>query len=153
MSKIQLTAKKYNSEGDLAHEYNPLHNKLTRDGILEDFITDEIDFNLTKPADIECQPSYDGTVNLIINDDLNPPRIINTTYTTLENNRYKRVVRNQTEQTNLYREGQIDQRTRLFRNLTKLPKIDLVNVLYHGELKGGNYTFYIKLADNDYNKT
>ena len=123
MSKIQLTAKKYNSEGDLAHEYNPLHNKLTRDGILEDFITDEIDFNLTKPADIECQPSYDGTVNLIINDDLNPPRIINTTYTTLENNRYKRVVRNQTEQTNLYREGQIDQRTRLFRNLTKLPKI------------------------------
>lgn len=150
---IKLTTKKFLSEGDLAHEYNPLHNKLNEDGSVGDFTTEEIDFNLNKPVDIECQPSYDGTVNLIINDDMNPPRIINTRYTVLEDNRYKRIERNQTEQTNLYKEGFIDSQTRLFRNLNKIPKIELLNISYHGQLKGGNYTFYLKLADNDFNKT
>lgn len=151
--KLNLTAKKFYSEGDITHEYNPLHNKLTEDGSLQDFVTDEISLDLNNPVNIECQPSYDGTVNLIINDDKNPPRIVNTTYTTIEDNRYRRIVRNQTEQTNIYREGKIDTQTRLFRNINKIPKIDLVNVSYSGQLKGGNYTFYIKLADNDYNKT
>lgn len=151
--KLNLTAKKFYSEGDITHEYNPLHNKLTEDGSLQDFVTDEISLDLNNPVSIECQPSYDGTVNLIINDDKNPPRIVNTTYTTIEDNRYRRIVRNQTEQTNIYREGKIDTQTRLFRNINKIPKIDLVNVSYSGQLKGGNYTFYIKLADNDYNKT
>lgn len=153
MSKIKLTVKKYQSEGDLAHEYSPLHNKFTREGTIEDFETEEIDFNLNNPVNIECQPSYDGTVNLIINDDLNPPRIINTTYSVIEDNKYRRILRNQTEQTNLYREGKIDAQTRLFRNINKIPKIELLNVTYHGQLKGGNYTIYLKLADNDYNKT
>lgn len=153
MSEIKLTVKKYKSEGDLAHEYNPLHNKLTSEGIIEDFETEEIDFNLNKPVNIECQPSYDGTVNLIINDDLNPPRIVNTTYSVIEDNKYKRILRNQTEQTNLYKENKIDAQTRLFRNINKIPKIELLNVAYHGQLKGGNYTIYLKLADNDYNKT
>lgn len=151
--EIKLTAKKYKSEGDLAHEYNPLHNQLGTDGAIKDFTTEEIDFNLTKPVDIECQPSYDGTVNLIINDDMNPPRIINTTYSIIEDNKYRRILRNQTEQTNLYKENSIDAQTRLFRNINKIPKIELLDVSYHGQLKGGNYTFYLKLADNDFNKT
>lgn len=153
MSEIKLTVKKYLSEGDLAHEYNPLHNKFTNEGVIEDFETGEIDFNLNKPVNIECQPSYDGTVNLIINDDLNPPRIVNTTYSVVEDNKYRRILRNQTEQTNLYKEGKIDAQTRLFRNINKIPKIELLNIAYHGQLKGGNYTIYLKLADNDYNKT
>lgn len=153
MGKIKLTVKKYKSEGDLAHEYNPLHNKLTKGGVIEDFETDELQFDLNKPVDIECQPSYDGTVNLIINDDLNPPRIINTTYSVIEDNKYRRILRNQTEQTNLYKEGLMDAQTRLFRNINKIPKIELLNIAYHGQLKGGNYTIYLKLADNDYNKT
>ena len=153
MSKIQLTAKKYKSQGDLAHEYNPLHNKMSKSGKVEDFTTDEIDFNLNKPVTIECQPSYDGTVNLILNDDMNPPRIVNTTYSVIEDNKYRRILRNQSEQTNLYKEGQIDSQTRLFRNIQKIPKIELTGVSYHGQLKGGLYTIYLKLADNDYNKT
>lgn len=67
--KLNLTAKKFYSEGDITHEYNPLHNKLTEDGSLQDFVTDEISLDLNNPVSIECQPSYDGTVNLIINDD------------------------------------------------------------------------------------
>lgn len=29
----------------------------------------------------------------------------------------------------------------------------MLNISYYGQLKGGNYTFYLKLADNDFNKT
>ena len=163
---LKLKVKKYNQEGDMAHEYRPLRNKLlagdaqydeTGQAILSkdltDFITKEIEVDLDNPLTIECQPSYDGTVNLIINDDKHPPRIINTRFTTLEDNRYRIINRNQKEQTNIYEETMIDQQTRLFRNLNLIPRIQFISEDYFGQLKGGNYTFYVKFADNDFNKT
>lgn len=163
---LSLTVKKYNQEGDMAHEYRPLRNKLlagqqqeseTGQQItpkdLTDFRTKEIDVDLDNPLNIECQPSYDGTVNLIINDDKNPPRIINTRFSAIEDNRYRIINRNQKEQTNIYEETMIDQQTRLFRNLNLIPRIQFMSVDYFGQLKGGNYTFYVKFADNDFNKT
>ena len=161
-----LEVKKYNQEGDMAHEYRPLRNKLlagqaqeseTGEKIavksLTDFRTDEISVDLDNPLNIECQPSYDGTVNLIINDDKNPPRIINTRFSAIEDNRYRIINRNQKEQTNIYEETMIDQQTRLFRNINLIPRIQFMSVDYFGQLKGGNYTFYVKFADNDFNKT
>ena len=163
---LTLTVKKYNQEGDMAHEYRALRNKLlagqqqeseTGEQItpkdLTDFRTKEIDVDLDNPLNIECQPSYDGTVNLIINDDKNPPRIINTRFSAIEDNRYRIINRNQKEQTNIYEETMIDQQTRLFRNLNLIPRIQFMSVDYFGQLKGGNYTFYVKFADNDFNKT
>jgi hypothetical protein len=41
----------------------------------------------------------------------------------------------------------------LFRNIIKIPKLYFVELNHFGQLKGGNYTFYIKYADSDYNKT
>lgn len=108
---------------------------------------------MTKPLDIECQPSYDGSVNLIINDDKNAPKIINTRFSKLEDNRFKIVNRNQVNQTNLYSESNFDKDTRLYQNLSRIPKIDLYNISNNGQLMGGNYTFYIRFADEDYNKT
>ena len=137
----------------MAQEYNPLRNIIDENNIIQNFDTNELDIDLNNPLNIECQPSYDGTVNLILNDDKNPPRIINTRFSKMEDNRYKVISRDQLEQTNLYRVGSIDQQTRLFRNINKIPKIDLLNISSTGQLKGGNYTFYIKLADSDTNKT
>ena len=71
----------------------------------------------------------------------------------LENNRYKIINRNQIKQSNLYTENELDQQTRLFRNVTRIPKIQFKNVDYFGTLKGGNYIFYIKYSDSDYNET
>ena len=163
---LSLTVKKYNQEGDMAHEYRPLRNKLlagqsqkseTEEQIkpkdLTDFRTKEISVDLDNPLNIECQPSYDGTVNLIINDDKNPPRIINTRFSAIEDNRYRIINRNQKEQTNIYEETMIDQQTRLFRNINLIPRIQFMSIDYFGQLKGGNYTFYVKFADNDFNKT
>lgn len=150
----------------MAHEYRPLRNKLlagqsqeleTGEQIkpkdLTDFRTKEISVDLDNPLNIECQPSYDGTVNLIINDDKNPPRIINTRFSAIEDNRYRIINRNQKEQTNIYEETMIDQQTRLFRNINLIPRIQFMSIDYFGQLKGGNYTFYVKFADNDFNKT
>ena len=150
---VELSLKVHKQEGNMAHEYNPLRNIIDENNNIQDFDTDELDIDLNNPLNIECQPSYDGTVNLILNDDKNPPRIINTRFSKMEDNRYKVISRDQLEQTNLYRVGSIDQQTRLFRNINKIPKIDLLNISNAGQLKGGNYTFYVKLADSDTNKT
>ena len=162
MAGLKLHVKKYNQEGDIKHEYRAFKNKIlggkTQENEvlpneLTDFQTKEISVDLNNPLNIECQPSYDGTVNLIINDDSHPPRIINSRFTVTENNRYRIINRNQKEQTNIYEEGKIDQQTRLFRNINQIPRIQLISVDYFGQLKGGNYTFYVKFADNDFNKT
>jgi len=153
MANIQLNIKANKQEGDLANEYHALFNQVDENNQIVEFRTKELDIDLNNPLNIECQPSYDGTVNLILNDDKNPPRIINTRFTKIEDNRYKVINRNQLEQTNLYKKGKIDRQTRLFRNINKIPRIDLNDVSNYGKLKGGNYTFYIKFADNDYNKT
>lgn len=153
MANIQLNIKANKQEGDLANEYHALFNQVDENNQIVEFRTKELDIDLNNPLNIECQPSYDGTVNLILNDDKNPPRIINTRFTKIEDNRYKVINRNQLEQTNLYKKGKIDRQTRLFRNINKIPRIDLNDVSNYGKLKGGSYTFYIKFADNDYNKT
>lgn len=153
MGSIKLDIKSNKQEGNLANEYHALLNQIDENNKIVDFRTKELDIDLNNPLNIECQPSYDGTVNLILNDDKNPPRIINTRFTKIEDNRYKIINRNQLEQTNLYKKGKIDRQTRLFRNINSIPRIDLVDVSNYGKLKGGNYTFYIKFADNDYNKT
>ena len=155
MTSLKLKVKKYKDSGDIAWEYNPLRNLKTSENKITDFIVSNkyLKLSLENPIDIECQSSYDGSTNLIFNDDKNPPRIINTRTALLENNRYKIINRNQIKQTNLYTEEELDQQTRLFRNVTRIPKIQFKNIDYFGTLKGGNYIFYIKYSDSDYNET
>ena len=148
-----LEVQKFPQEGDLKHTYHALRNVLDENNKIVEFNTKEIEVDLNNPLNIECQPSYDGTVNLIINDDIHPPRIINSRFSRIENNRFKIINRNQKQQTNLYKKGYIDQQTRLFKNITTFPVIDLFNIDGTGQLKGGNYTFYFKYADEDFNKT
>ena len=124
-------------------------------------------YDITNPVSIEAQPSYDGSVNLIITDGKNPPRLINSGFAVTNNGKGKFIVRNQDEQTNCYSESKIEEQTRLINVSTTFTKVDLgyeitnpngtitkVNgVQQGGQLKGGNYTFYFKLGDDDGNKT
>lgn len=150
---MKITLRKYAQEGNLANEYNALRNIVDSEGQILPFDTDELAMDLTHPLQIDCQPSYDGTVNLIINDDKNPPRIINSRFTKIEGERYRIITRNQRKQTNLYEVGKIDQQTRLFRTLNTIPKAQLYDIGYHGQLAAGNYVFYVKFGDEDNNKT
>ena len=145
---MKFTLYKYPNEGDLTHTYSPLMNLVDKDYKIGKFTVENFKMgDLEHPVNIECQPSYDGTVNLILNDDLNPPKIINTRFTKLEDNKFKIIKRNQAQQTNLYKVDNIDEHTRLIKSSELIPIIDLDSVANLGSLKGGMYTFYIKLAD------
>ena len=123
-------------------------------GQLIDFISDELSFSLKNPVNIIPQYSYDGSVNLILNDGLNVPRLINTRFSATGKNTYEIVDRKGNTDTNIYDQGeQFNIDTSLYKIVTKIPKIKFLKTSSGGNLKVGNYHFYFKLADADGNET
>jgi hypothetical protein len=151
---ITLKTKLYPDEGEFQHTYSPLRNLINTNGELTNFTIDieKFPININGPLSIECQPSYDGTVNLIIADDENPIKMINTRFTKTENGRFKIINRDQLEQTNIYKENEIDS-TNLVLHPKIYPKLKFKNILSSGALEGGNYTFYMKYLDGDGNES
>lgn len=132
-------------------ETNPY---LRESGELVDFITDELKFSLEHPVHIIPQHSYDGSVNLIINDGINIPRLINSRFSAAGKNTYEVVDRKGNNDTNIYDQGeQFDIDTSLYKRVVKIPKINFKGVYSGGNLKVGNYHFYFKLSDADGNET
>ena len=122
-------------------------------GELVDFITDELSFSLQHPVDILPQYSYDGSVNLILNDGLNIPRLINSRFTVTGRNTYKVIDRKGDNDTNIYDQGeQFDVDTSLFKNVNKIPQLEYLGTS-SGNMKIGNYHFYFKYADADGNES
>lgn len=122
-------------------------------GELVDFITNELSFSLSHPVEILPQYSYDGSVNLILNDGLNIPRLINSRFTVTGRNTYKVVDRKGDNDTNIYDQGdQFDVDTSLFKNVNKIPKLEYLGTS-NGNMKIGNYHFYFKYADADGNES
>ena len=111
-------------------------------GELVDFITSELCFNINHPVDILPQYSYDGSVNLILNDGLNIPRLINSRFTVTGKNTYKIIDRKGDNDTNIYDQGeQFDVDTSLFKNVNKIPQLEYLGTST-GSMKIGNYHFY-----------
>ena len=161
---LKVVAKVYAQEGDLDYIYQPFRNIQVsedtvidgvkyRKGQLKEFNTENLGFNLENPVDIQVQPSYDGTVNLILNDDLNPPRIINSRFTVAEDKRYKIIDRKGENDTNLYSDTNVDLETRLFKNYNRVPYATLEGLREGGNLKAGVYSFYFKYTDADGNES
>lgn len=150
-------------KGLLAYEYNPLkvlrYNEDHKENgetvayanELTDLDTEKFNFDLQHPVQIEAQESYDGTVNLILNDDKNIPRMINTRFSCTGNNSYQIV--NRTVDSNIYDYDVFDTQTSLYKRVSTIPKIRFIGLRENGNLKVGNYTFYFKLADGDGNET
>ena len=127
-----------------------LHEK----GELVDFITDELSFSINAPVNITPQYSYDGSVNLILNDGINIPRMINSRFSATGKNTYEIVNRKGNNDTNIYDQGdQFDIDTSLYKRVIKIPKILFQGVQSGGNLKVGNYHLYFKLSDADGNET
>lgn len=123
-------------------------------GELSDFITDELQFDLEHPVNITPQYSYDGSVNLIINDGINVPRLINSRFSATGKNTYEIIDRKGDNDTNIYDQGtQFDIDTSLFKRVCTIPKLEYKGTTSGGNLKIGNYHFYIKLSDADGNET
>ena len=133
--------------------YTPLCNYKAEDAEeYGEFSGVHLGYSTLTPVTIEIEPSYDGSVNLILTDGRNPVRIINSGFSVLPNNEYKLIKRNQTVETNAY-DGTKLHDLNLIRTTHILTNIDLLGVAAGGQLKGGNYTFYLKFGDADYNQT
>lgn len=151
-NKHTIKIEQYSKQGELQPTYSPLQNML-KDGEISHFSTSEISYDLKNFVGIETQLSYDDSINLILNNNDESPRIINTQFRKLGNNRYEYLTRNQSISTNLYDESTISSTTDLFLRSNIWPIIDLINVGDSGQLMGGNYVFYIKYCDEDFNES
>lgn len=134
-----------------ATETDPI---LYEKGQLIDFVTDELKFSISNPVHIVPQYSYDGSVNLILNDGINIPRLINSRFSATGKNTYEIIDRKGNNDTNIYDQGdQFDIDTSLYKRVTKIPKLLFQGVQAGGNLKVGNYHFYFKFSDADGNET
>lgn len=123
-------------------------------GEIVDFETDELDYDLKHPLTITPSYSYDDSVDLIINDGVHKPRLINSRFSAVGKNKYQIVDRFGEDDTNLYDKGvQFDVDTSLYKMITKIPTLDFLGVSYGGNLKIGNYHFYFKYMDDDGNES
>lgn len=121
-------------------------------GSLIDLDTDKLNFDLEHPVDIEVQPSYDGSVNLILNDDKNIPRLINSRFSPREKNTYEIVDRIGENDTNIYNSETFDKDTSLYFQYEYNPIIQYMGFV-KGVLPVGQYCFYFTYCDSDDNES
>jgi hypothetical protein len=70
------------------------------------------------PLEIDIQNYPDGSVNLIINDDLNKPKLINSRFSTLENFTFTVPDHSGNKDTSLYDENNLNLDASLYKNIT-----------------------------------
>lgn len=179
--KFSYRLKQVKPEGHMVYEYNPFHNfrleytvdelgrreedpgfgldsngnkiNIYEPGTILDLVTEKLGFSLNNPVNMVCQPSYDGSVNIIMTDGSSPVKLINSRFTCLPNNRYKVIDRVGSLDTNLYDDSTFYLDSSLYKSVTSIPKLQFNGVEYNGNFKVGNYTFYFRLSDADGNET
>lgn len=122
-------------------------------GSIVDLDTSLLNFDLEHPVTMDIQPSYDGTVNVIFNDNKNVPRLINSRFSTTELNTYELVDRVGDNDTNIYDQDSFDLDSSLYKRINSIPTVKFIGVNSSGQLKVGNYNFYFKYSDADGNET
>ena len=121
-------------------------------GSLIDLDTDQLNFDINHPVDITIQPSYDGSVNLILNDDKNIPRLINSRFSVREKGTYEIVDRIGENDTNIYNSKNFDKDTSLYFQYEYNPVIKYMGFV-RGNLPVGQYCFYFTYCDADNNES
>ena len=152
-------------KGALVYEYNPLRVLRTNKDIEEGGVvtypqgslinldTELLGFDLNHPVDIVTQQSYDGSVNLIINDGSNYPKLINTRFSSTGMDTYQIVDREGDNDTNIYDIDSFESDISLYKKTNNIARLTFTGLNTSGNLKVGNYVFYFKLSDSDGNET
>ena len=141
-----------NKTGDLQNAYTPLQNLLTTE-TLGDFTTKNLQFDRHTPVDIIVTDEYDGSQNLIINDDVNQPKLINTRISIEENNTFRIPEHVGNAVTNVYDDSTLSKDVSLLKLYDNIPTLTFDGLLDGGSFKCGSYVFYFKLSDADGNLT
>lgn len=153
-----------NRNGNLSDSYSPFFNLIRSSGKLDEFSTNKLNFagegdKLNKltpplaPVDIEIQPHFDGSVNVILNDDKNLPRIINSRFSVQEGKTFEVVDHKGNTDENLYEEDKFDLKTQLLLNYEKIPTLEFKGLSESGTFPCGSYFFYFTGADAQENES
>lgn len=155
LNKAQVYTNRLNDKGQLCNIYTPLQNFVDSESKqLGNFTTDKLNFDMEHPVDIIVQDAYDGAVNLIINDNKNYPRLINTRFSVQDENSFKITDHIGFKDSNVYSEETFNVDTLLKQIPIKIPIIQYDGLKDNGgKLPVGVYTFYFKLVDIDGNET
>ena len=100
-------------------------------------------------VDMSVQPSYDGSVDIIITVENNPPRIINSKF----DKEFNITERREGANTNDYTSGSVDTETRLILRSQKIMNIDFGAIENGGKLQAGNYVYVFRYMTADFNET
>lgn len=141
-------------EGRMVNQYNPFHNLIV-DNKISEFTTSNLsqEINIDKSFDMEVQESYDGSVNIILNNDYSSPKLINSRFSVLENDTFEVPDHIGNKDTNLYDDNDLALDTSLYKTISRLPSLDFNGLNQFGQLRCGSYHFYFKFTDNDDNET
>lgn len=161
---LDLGLNQLQQSGSLVYEYNPLKvlrvdsdteidGTMYPKGSLVNLDTELLKFDLNHPVDIVTQQSYDGSVNLILNDGSNNPKLINTRFSSTGLGTYQIVDREGDNDTNIYDVESFDSDTSLYKKINTIVNLTFTGLGNNGNLKVGNYVFYFKLSDSDGNET
>lgn len=135
-----------NKMGDLAMVYKPLQN-LVKDTTLGNFTTEKLKFDRYNFQDMLIVDEFDGSTNIIVNDDTNEPRLINSGFSVQEDNTFL-IPEHYTESvTNIYEDNTFKQDVQLLKLYNNIPKLEFKG-FGDGLFKCGSYTFYFRLADS-----
>ena len=163
--ELKLGLNQLQQKGALVYEYNPLRVLRTNEdisqsgkviypkGSLIDLDSELLNFDLNHPIDIVPQQSYDGSVNLILNDGNNSPKLINTRFSSTGMDTYQIVDREGDNDTNIYDINSFESDVSLYKKTNNIANLTFSGLNTSGNLKVGNYVFYFKLADSDGNET
>jgi hypothetical protein len=112
------------------------------------------DFDLTEPVEVYIQPSYDGSVNLLVhNRGRTSPLLINSGWTRKGDAGFRLLERTGQVQTNRYKNADFSGRLQQQLRPQTAAKLLLVEVPEGGRLPGGEYNYYLQYADADGNVT
>lgn len=148
--------------GNLVYQYSPFQNlqninpdlNENKSALLGLSINSEnAEIDIINPITIETEVSYDDSINLIISDNVNPPKIINSRFYQTSTMTYEVADRKGNLDTNIYSEQNFKVETSLIKSIRTITTVDFLGIKDGGNMKIGNYTFYFKLADADGNES
>ena len=145
--------------GNLQFKYNAFQNLNNPDS--EDDIPlvglnlpiDKAGIDITSPIEMNLEESYDGSVNIILTDKKNSPKIVNSRFYTTSSTAYKIADRDGNVDTNIYSKDNFKIEASLVKVVQSIVNVNFRGISEGGKMPVGNYHFYFKLADADGNES
>jgi hypothetical protein len=109
--------------------------------------------NITEPVDLQAEYAYDDSLNLIVNDKVNPPKLVNSRFYLTDSTNYKVADRKGNIDTNIYSINNFKSETSLVKIVKSVVKLDFLGLSDNGNMPVGSYIFYFRLSDADGNES